>query len=252
VIALSTSPDTTVELGNTNEPVRDEDVAVLGFAAAVRTADIGATPAASDVTAYEALGNGDQLLCFDTTVVLPGPFFNPRGHVVRYDGVAYSKAFDASAEGVPAGASCDAVSVDGSGDLILSFDTTVDLPGGVSADDEDLVRFDGVSFSLFFDGSAEGIPRALDVDGAHVLPNGDIAVSFDVSGSVGGVNVDDEDVVRFDTSSTSWSLLLDGSAQDPDWVGADAVAVPEPAFVVLAGAGAVSLLLGARSRRRHP
>ena len=54
-------------------------------------------------------------------------------------------------------------------------------------DDEDLVRFDGVTFSLFLDGSAAGVAGALDLDAVHHLdPNGHLLLSFDGSGTLGG------------------------------------------------------------------
>ena len=40
-------------------------------------------------------------------------------------------------------------------DWVFSFDTTVDL-GGVLADDEDLVAFNGAVFAVVFDGSLAG------------------------------------------------------------------------------------------------
>ncbi len=234
VDSVAASPDVTVELGTTNQVTEDQDVAVDNLVGMVMLANVGSLPSASDLSGYELLESGDQLLCFDTTVDLPGGLVAGPGDVVRYDGVAYKPEFDASANGVPAGAYCDAVAVDPSGDLVLSFDVTTLLPGPLTANDEDLVRVTGASsYTLLFDGDAIGIPPEADVDGAQLLAVGNLAVSLDVTASVGGVTADDEDVLEYVPSSGFWSISYDGSAQDADWAAADldALTLNQPACV---------------------
>ena len=168
------------------------------------------------------LPNGDQLISFDTTVLLFDGSTPKPGDVWRYNGTGYAVEFDAAARGVPAGANLDAVAVDGGG-LLLSFDIAIDL--GVAVEAEDLVRFDGTGFSLFFDGSAAGVAPGLNLDAADYLPcNGHLLLSFDGSGSIGGVDFDDEDVLEFDRVST-WEMAYDGSARDARWGDVDLDAV---------------------------
>jgi uncharacterized protein (TIGR03382 family) len=153
---------------------------------------------------------------------------------------------------VPDGVTTDAVGVSTTGDLVLSFDASVDL-GGLTVDDEDLVVFDGVGFALFFDGSAEGVPAALDVDGAHVLPGGTLGLSFDGSGSLGGVAFDDEDVLEYDAGGPTWTLAYDGSQEHASWAAADldAVALPEPGATPALGVALAALLAIGRRRLRR-
>jgi hypothetical protein len=247
--SASVSSDVSVELSATT--FDDEDVAVDNLLGVVVPTPLGAIPANADVTAYHLLSNGDQLFSLDTAVTLPGPLTAEHGDVVRYDGVSYSLEFDASAEGVPNGVVTNAVSQDGSGNLLLSFDITVDL-GALTVDDEDLVGFDGANFSSVFDGSAAGVPDALDLDGAHDLGNGNLGLSFDGSGQLGGVDFDDEDVLEYDPSgATTWSLAYDGSALHSGWGGGadlDAVALPEPGLFLLLGSGIAGLLAIGRGR----
>lgn len=133
-------------------------------------------------------------------------------------------------------------------DVVLSFDTTVALAGGVVAADEDLVSLDGVSYSLLFDGSALGIDPALDLDGASVGASGELLVSFDSGGTVGGVTFDDDTVLRR-SSGGAWSIAFDVGSAHAGFGGADVVAVPESGVTLSVLAGGWMLLAAARTRQ---
>jgi hypothetical protein len=244
------SPDITVELDS--QTIADEGVAEDDLVSmSVTTPSLGGLPDEAEVMAYHALGGGSYLFSLETSATLPNGVTARPGDVVRWDGANHSIEFDAAAEGLPAGTRTDAVSVDGS-DLVLSFDTTVSLGGGTWAD-EDLVAFDGVGFSSYFDGSAAGVPPELDVDGAHVFPGtGTLALSFDTSGQLGGVDFDDEDVLEVDPSGPTWEMAWDASVERAGWIpGADVDSVffvPEPSQLLMLLAG-IGLLTRLRSRR---
>ena len=89
---------------------------------------------------------------------------------------------------------------------------------------------------------AAGIVEALDLDAAQHLGGPNWALSFDTSGSVGGIDFDDEDVLEYD--GTTWTVLYDGSAEDADWAAADldAVTLPEPGFLLLLTSGLSALM----------
>jgi hypothetical protein len=217
------SPDITAVLGAAT--VTDENVAEDDLGGLVTLVNIGAIPAAAHVSGYHRLANGDQLLSFDTVVALPGGLVAFPGDVVRFDGSAFTLAFAAAANGIPAGVITDAVTALSLNDLFLSFDTTVTV-NGITAADEDLVRFQGGVASLFFDGTAAGVDPSLDLDAAHCLDDsGNLLVSFDGSGTVGGVHFDDEDVLEFAPATGTWKLAYDGSAQHGGWPPADLDAV---------------------------
>jgi hypothetical protein len=240
--AVSVSPDVTVPLSGT--VAADEDVALDDLLGGVALASLGGLPANAAVTAYHRLPGGDQLFAVDTALQLPGPLVVERRDVVRYDGASYTLQFDGSARGVPNGAAVDGVSVTALGQLLLSFDTTVQV-GGVVAADEDVVGWDASGFALALDGSALGIPRELDVDGIHDLQDTRGALSFDGSGVLGGVAFADEDVLIFDFVQGTWTLAYDGSVQHAALAAADveAVALPEPSSAVGLGCG-ILLLFG--------
>jgi hypothetical protein len=249
--SVSLSPDVTVSLDAL--VFDDEDVAVDNLLGISTPVGLGALPAGAAVTAYHPLPNGDHLFALDTTATLAGPLLVRPRDVVRYDGIGFALEFDGGAAGVPDSAGVDAVSRTTAGELLLSFDTTVALVGGVTVGDEDLVQWDGASFVLVFDGSAEGVADGLDLDGAHQAIGGKLGLSFDGSGSLGGVSFDDEDVLLFDASGTTWTLAYDGSALHAALAAADveAIALPEPAQFALLASGLAWLALLHRLRSRR-
>lgn len=214
------SPDITVSLNGIvipDEAVADDDLA--GGVAAVAFPGI---PAAASLGAYQLLEEGAELLVFETTLRLPGGITATPRDVVRLEGGVYSLAFQGAGV-LPPGSAIDALATADDGELLLSFDVTLSLSGQVF-EDEDLARLDGGSFSLFFDGSARGVPPGADLDGAHRLQNDHLLLSFDVGGSVGGVAFDDEDALQFNPRNGSFSLAFDGSALHPELAAADLAA----------------------------
>ena len=65
---------------------------------------------------------------------------------------------------LPGNTALDAAHEVSSGNHLLSFETTVVLAGGLTAEPVDVVEFDGFIYSLIFDGSAEGVPNGVNVD----------------------------------------------------------------------------------------
>ena len=239
--AIRYAPDITVVLSGTT--VTPQNVAEDNLAGTVSLVNIGTIPNGTDIIAYSPLANGDQLLAFDTTLSLPGGLTVRPGDVVRLHGTTYSLEFDATANGLPNGVMTDALAEISPNDLLLSFDVTVAL-GSITAAPEDLVRFKDGAFSLFFDGSLAGVPVGLNLDAVDCLPrNGHLLLSFDGSGTVGGVNFDDEDVLEYSPESNSWAMAYDGSAQHAEWPPADlaalsvAAATPPDAIAPVIGGG---------------
>lgn len=243
---VSASPDITIALGTANLTTADEAIAVDNQQGIVALENVGSIPASADLIAYGQRLDGTRLLSFDTAVSLSGGVVARPGDVVGWNGSVHSMVFDATAQGVPIGVRTDAVSIATNG-LILSFDVDVSLPGNVTVADEDLVKWNGAVFTRVLDGSAAGVDRSLDVDGAQDIGGG-FLVSFDASGSVGGITFNDEDILRY--VGGVWSLAFDGSAADADWVAADldAFQVPEPASSAMLGAGLVGLSIAAARR----
>ncbi|HIF91698.1 MAG TPA: PEP-CTERM sorting domain-containing protein [Myxococcales bacterium] len=251
--ALDVSPDIAVELGGAT--IQQQDVARddLSGGAPGSIADLGSLPDGADVVGYHEASPTQQLFVLDVTADLGGTYASA-GDVIDYDpgtGV-YQIELDMSALGIPDGTRVDAFGLASSGDYILSFDVTVDLGGGLVASDEDLVTYSLASgFTMLLNGANAGLDRGLDLDAASEL-NGNLLVSFDSDGSIGGIDFADEDVLSFDPAGSTWTRAYDGSAIHPgQWQGADLVAVPEPGVGSLLGAGMALLYgLGRRKRKR--
>ena len=254
---VAASPDVTKELGlGAMAIVTDEDVVLDDGAGGVLAffPPSGLVPEAVDIVGFAPLAGGDVLIVLDASTSLPGVALAEPRDVVRYSPATgtFSLEFDGSSVlGVTPNLRIDAVSVNAASELLLSFDTTSTLPFAGFVADEDIVRFTGVVFSMELDASSVGVPEALDLDGAHrIAGTTRTLVSFDTSGSIGGVSFDDEDVLEYDSAVASFALVFDGSLSDPvDWPAADLVALPEPS--ALSGLAGGFLMLAAMASRRR-
>ncbi|MEM7586959.1 MAG: M36 family metallopeptidase, partial [Acidobacteriota bacterium] len=102
--------------------------------------------------------------------------------------------------------------------LWMSFRSPTAVPGVGTVDDEDVVSYDEITgvWSLEFDGSDVGL-GGFEIDGLALLAGGDLLLSFRQAGTVGGLSVDDSDIVRFTPTSLgsntagSFSIYFDGS-----------------------------------------
>lgn len=244
------TPDVTVEA--TGVTLTPRDVVTDPGSGALAPLTLPGLPDGVGLAAVHADANGDWLYVPAISVELPGPVFASRRDVVRDAGGTITIELDGGAAGIPLDAAIDALALTGAGELLLSFDTTVALPG-LTVGDEDIARWNGGLWTLFFDGSSEGVSEDLDVDGAHYAPALDaLSMSFDRSGSISGLAFDDEDVLGFDRSGATWSFEFDGSARDAALAAADLVAVPEPGIGWLVSAGVLSLYAARAVPTRRP
>ncbi len=119
------------------------------------------------------------------------------------------------------GQSCDEggdICVDADPVLWMSFRSNTTVPGVGTVADEDIVSYDEGTgtWALEFDGSDVGL-GGLEISGLAVLPSGDLLLSFTAAGTVGGLSVDDSDIVQFTptslgtTTAGTFSLYFDGS-----------------------------------------
>jgi hypothetical protein len=215
------SPDVTTTVTSlTVGPGNVANETLTGVMGPTSLVAIGSIPDGVKVDGYGVDDNGFHLLSFDTTVVLGATTYFP-SDVVRYNGSSYTLVFSGSAQGVPDGVNVDEVSALGT-DLLLSFDTTVKL-SGTTFFPEDVARWNGATFTSYFTGTAAGVPAGANVDGVELLPNGHILFSLDVTGKVGGVDFNDDDVLEYTPGAPgTWEKAYNGSTQQPTgWPPAD-------------------------------
>lgn len=135
----------------------------------------------------------------------------------------YSRVFDASVAGVPGGANVDAFRYLAPDDVYLSFNNNggVNLPGLAGVQDEDIVHWDGATWSMYFDGSDVGLGNggnAEDVDAFTLLPDGLLISTTGTPAvpGVGGLTAHDllfctPGTVGDTTTCQPWAMYFDGS-----------------------------------------
>jgi len=102
------------------------------------------------------------------------------------------------------------------GALYLSL-TDVATLGGVTAQDTDILYFDGTNWSMYFDASDVGIlTTGQSMNNFHILDPDTILMAFTDPGTIGALSVEPVDIVRFDatslgeTTAGTFSMYFDG------------------------------------------
>ena len=109
-------------------------------------------PEAARVDAV-SLATSGLLLSFDTTVNLGEGIAAADEDLVVWNGIEFIWVFNGSSHGLDARLDADAAQDLGGGSFLMSFDTAGEV-AGIAFDDEDVLRFDGLTWSLEVDGSA--------------------------------------------------------------------------------------------------
>ncbi|MCI4657998.1 S8 family serine peptidase [Cryobacterium zhongshanensis] len=135
--------------------------------------------------------------------------------IYSWSGTAFSRVVDASVApyNLPGGANVDGFDRVSPTQFYLSFTDQVNVPGIGTVQDEDVVFFNGTTWSLYFTGSAHGLggSNSLDVDAISVVGS---TLYFSTLGNsnppgVGGT-ADDADVYSW--NGTVFSRVIDASA----------------------------------------
>ena len=104
--------------------------------------------------------------------------------------------------------------MDRPGHWLFSVEAPTELPagGGVWFQPEDVIHFDGVNYTLWFDGSVAGVPPGVNVDAAFLTKDdfGFLVLSFDVPTTLGAATYDAADLVLF--NGGVFTLYFDASS----------------------------------------
>jgi len=151
-------------------------------------------------------------LCTDVPTSLGGTDYTPGQILVSSPGV-YSLQIDLAAD-----PDLQLGGLERRADGIWLLSPAVPQEG---AGPRDVVFFDGVSPSPFFDGNANGVPDLARID-AVLLEGGHLVLSFDVPVSLGGVDYGPSDLVRWDAPgfSLGWGAQAAGVPAGSNLVGA--------------------------------
>ena len=231
--SLEASSDTTLSLRGVvvgpGIPIGDSGGAVT--AGIVGPPGHGVTlPAGANLDGFERLASGDVLFSTDVSVNVPGlpaPGVAGPGDVVKVTSAGVvSLAFSSAAAGLPPGSNVDAVGVEPTGELLLSFDTTVKL-GSLVIGREDVVRVNPstLAASIVYDGSAQGIAPGLNLDAVSRNPGtSHLLLSFDGAGTAGGVAFSARDVLDWNPTGGAYVLSYIGAVAGwPDGVNLDEI-----------------------------
>jgi len=147
--------------------------------------------------------------------------------ILGYDPLGFSgvyQVFDASDVGLT-GNDLNAFTILDNGDMLMSFNFARAIPDVGWVADTDIVRFKPAnigatttgSFELYFDGSAFGLESiGEDIDAIGFTPDGQLLIStlgsYQVPGTNGDLNGQDEDLLVFDDETGTWSLYWDGTS----------------------------------------
>lgn len=196
----------------------------LGFKELKLAALTAALPAGAAIDALDFF-SPDEVYFSLTAAADFGGFIASDEDVLAWDGVGFTLLWDGSNAGIPMAADIDALDVVSSTPLVMML--SLDIPAildGILTQDEDLVRFeDGGGFvALAFDGSAAGVPAALDVDALNVRIASEWLLSFDADVTLGGAVLEDGDIALFDPTgggfaTSAWfDASLDGAPSELD------------------------------------
>lgn len=194
-----------------------------------------------NIDAAAMLDNGHIVLSTTSKARLGGRTFR-NGTLINYDPVTDTAKVLLAESVFGHNENIDAVHILGDGDILLSTSSKSRI-GGRRFRDGDIIRYDPTTGKatrffnerLFYKNGKKG-RRRVDIDGLHVLPNGNLLLSTRGRATLGGLRFRSGDVVEYDMATGQASLAYSNG------LNIDAIALPTPATITLLGFGAAILL----------
>jgi hypothetical protein len=140
-----------------------------------------------------------------------------------------------------ADADIDALHLYEDGRIVLSTAAAANI-AGLAFEDEDLVEYDPDTkvATLVFDGSAHFAANE-DIDAAYVYDDGRIVLSTETAASLAGLAFDDDDLVEYNPTANTATLLFDGAAHFGADENIDAIQVLDDGRFILSTASDATL-----------
>jgi hypothetical protein len=129
-----------------------------------------------------------------------------------WNGTAHSRIFDATSAGLPTGADVDGLDRVDNTHFYLSFTADTTLPGIGAVQDEDVVFYDAGVWSVYFNGTANGLTDpGEDIDALNIV-GGTLYFSTLAGVNPPGVGGTADDADVYSRSGTSYARVFDASA----------------------------------------
>ena len=198
----------------------------------------------ADIDAAFILDNGNIVLSTDSTATIGGLTFDD-GDLVEYDPGTKTAALFFDEDLFDDNENIDAVSVLSNGHIILSTTSSAKL-GGTLLDAGDLVEYDPLTDvgTLFLNQDEHFSSFYPNIDAVYVLDSYNVILSTN-DATLGGLSLDDADLVRYNISTKTTEVLLSGSEKFTEYnlyTNIDAVYIPEPTTIALFAFGTLILL----------
>ncbi|MEQ1740157.1 MAG: putative Ig domain-containing protein [Methyloglobulus sp.] len=128
--------------------------------------------------------------------------------IYSWNGAAFTRVVDMSTKGLPSAANTDELKIIDATHFYLSFVADTTLPGLGTVQDEDIVYYNGTSWTLFFDGTSKGLTNANhDIDAFDIAGNTVYFSTFGSTNTPGATNppgvvgtADNADIYSWDGS----------------------------------------------------
>lgn len=128
----------------------------------------GLTNANQDIDAFDIVGG---VLYFSTVGNTNPPGVTGTAddaNIYTWNGTAFSRVFAATVAGLPTGANIDGLSLTDATHFVVSFSADTSVPGIGTVQDEDLVRNNGGTWSVYVDGTALGLTSSNSTNAANL------------------------------------------------------------------------------------
>jgi Bacterial Ig domain/Multicopper oxidase len=183
-------------------------------------------PTAANLDEFKIVDATHFYASFATNTTLPGIGTVQDEDIVYYNGSTWSVFFNGTNKGLT-NPNHDIDAFDIAGNMVyFSMSGSTNAPGatnppgtGGTADNADIYSWNGTSFQRVVDLSTKGVPNApnsgsaANVDGLKFVDSTHFYVSFAGNVTLPGIGiVQDEDIVYYNGSTSTWSVFFDGTA----------------------------------------
>ncbi|NOS75712.1 MAG: cadherin-like domain-containing protein [Methyloglobulus sp.] len=125
--------------------------------------------------------------------------------IYSWNGAAFTRVVDMSTKGLPSAANTDELKIIDATHFYLSFVADTTLPGLGTVQDEDIVYYNGTSWTLFFDGTSKGLTNANhDIDAFDIAGNTVYFSTFGSTNTPGATNPPGEAGTADNADIYSW------------------------------------------------